>query len=288
MERYTNWMAEKGKEAGATWSIVPWQAEDMLSIFNSQYQVCFARRYRLTRPEMAKSPNACDCGHRRGMPGYDEMGDHDEGTCKKNAHARKEAHDSWGNTWMAFLNACGMRGVKMEVLDWAPRGRNDWANVPDIVCQDPMGIKSYIIDCRIAWNHTTGGGKGYKKTGDLAIEGERKKREKWDLACSEHRDFTTGNTDFVPLSAEVTGGWGPAAKSFFNEGVKWAGQGRDVDLYTWSSASFEGFWKQALAACMARERGKVGLKARLRTTDVSNATTTKRFLTETAQDEVGR
>ena len=97
-----------------------------------------------------------------------------------------------------------------------------------------------------------------------------------------------GNTDFVPLSAEVTGGWGPAAKSFFNEGVKWAGQGRDVDLYTWSSASFEGFWKQALAACMARERGKVGLKARLRTTDVSNATTTKRFLTETAQDEVGR
>ena len=90
------------------------------------------------------------------------------------------------------------------------------------------------------------------------------------------------------MSAEITGGWGPVAKSFFDECVKWASQGRDVDLYTWSSASFEGFWKQAMAACMMRERGKVGLKARQRTMDVSKRNTTKQFQTETTQDEIGR
>ena len=105
----------------------------------------------------------------------------------------------------------------METLDWAPRGRNTWANVPDIACQDPMGVKSYIIDCRIAWNHTTGGAKGYKKTGHLAIQGEKNKRKKWEKACEEHRDFTKGNTDFIPLSVEITGGWGPTTKCFFDE-----------------------------------------------------------------------
>jgi len=223
------------------------------------------------------------------MARYDRMGDHDEGTCSKNARGRTEAHNSFQDVWMGFLNACGMRGVKKEVVNWAPKSPGKWANVPDIICKDPMGVKSYVIDCRIAWNHTTGGATNYKKIGDNARKREESKRSTWKKATDAQtgqRDFTQGNTEFVPLSVEITRVWGNATKNFFDTCVDWAGQGRDVDLYTWSSASFKGFWKQAMMACLARERGNVGLKARLRTTDVTNCA--KRHTTEADQDNIGR
>ena len=98
---------------------------------------------------------------------------------------------------MGFLEACGMRGVKREVVNWAPKALGKWANVLDIFCKDPMGVKSYVIDCRIAWNHTTSGATNYKKIGDNAKKGEPDKRRTWKKATNAqigHRDFIDGNT----------------------------------------------------------------------------------------------
>ena len=191
----------------------------------------------------------------------DTMGDHDEGTCKDNNGPRKRAHDAWTATLMRFLKQCGMQHVRLEVLEWSPRGSHTWTNVPDIMCTDPSGQKNYVIDCRIAWKLTTGGAAEYTHTGYLAKEGEREKRTRWALAIANHADFTEGNTEFVPFSAEISGAWGNAAKGFFDTCVEWAGNVRDIDLYTWSSASFRGFWMQALGTCLIRERAKVGLNA---------------------------
>ena len=191
----------------------------------------------------------------------DIMGDHDEGTCSKRQGMRTYAHNAWANTLVEFLKASGFINVQTEVLDWDGQPSNGWRRVPDITCTAPNGVDNYIIDVRIAWNITTGSAASYGDVpGKLAADGETSKRNRWKKAVAEHRDFTE-NTKFIPFSAEISGGWGPATEAFFNTCCQWAGNVRDVDLYHWSSASFKNFWMQTLGVCLTRERGKVGLAA---------------------------
>ena len=63
------------------------------------------------------------------------------------------------------------------------------------------------------------------------------------------------------FSIEVGGGWGPAARRFFDGCLATANDARDVDFYHWSSQSFGEFWKDALSVLMARERARIGLAA---------------------------
>ena len=84
-----------------------------------------------------------------------------------------------------------------------------------------------------------------------------------DSGCMAMRRRAEGfdDVEFVPFSIEVGGGWGPAARRFFDGCLATANDARDVDFYHWSSQSFGEFWKDALSVLMARERARIGLAA---------------------------
>ena len=278
--REANWRAECESEAAAAWQAIPWDEAGYQRITNSKYRTSFARRYRLPRPASAEAPLVCNCGNRSGARAHghtaasasapvDRSGDHDEGECSKQQGRRSFTHDSIVQLLFTYLKACGYREVRTEPRDWdrrsqdrRPRGRKGTMR-PDITCTNPQGTQKYVIDVSIAWNISTSGTHGYTG-GSLAKAAEARKRSEWAGATHgpfAHPDFVEDGAIFIPFTLEISGGWGPVARRFFKEGLEWAGNTRDVDLYHWSSASFELFWRRAFGCTMINERGKVGLAA---------------------------
>jgi hypothetical protein len=290
--REANWRAECEPEASCAWQAIPWDGAGYHRITNSKYRTAFARRYRLPRPASAEAPFVCNCGHRNGGGGgdgglgggggggargrtsarvpVDRDGDHDEGACSKQQGRRSLVHDTIVQLLKTYLEACGYREVRAEPRDWdrrpasrRPQGRAGATMRPDITCTDPHGTQKYVIDVSIAWNISTSGTHGYTG-GSLAKTAEVRKRRAWASTTDglfAHPDFADDGATFIPFTLEISGGWGPVARRFFNEGLEWAGNTRDVDLYHWSSASFELFWRRAFGCTMINGRAKVGLAA---------------------------
>ena len=45
--------------------------------------------------------------------------------------------------------------------------------------------------------------------------------------------------------------------------IKEAGSQRITDLFHWNAINFRRYWRMSIAACLARERGRVGMRAAL-------------------------
>ena len=133
--------------------------------------------------------------------------------------------------------------------------------IPDIICTSPTRNVTYVIDVRIAWNITTGGGGVHDTVGDLAREAEVEKWRNWQYCCDHHPHIRDGTAVFMPFGVEIFGALGPAATRLWEEAMTASGAIRDTSLVHWSAPSFRRFWLQRLGTTLIRERGRVGSAA---------------------------
>ena len=85
----------------------------------------------------------------------------------------------------ALLLTAGFRNVRYRQNDSVLRnwdrsgGPPTSRRIPGIICTSPTRNVTYVIDVRIAWNITTGGGGVYETVGDLARAAEVEKWKHW-------------------------------------------------------------------------------------------------------------
>ena len=266
--RYKNWLAESNDVAAAGWQAGAWNED--LQIPNGWHDVSLGpRRYRAPRPAVARANIDCPCKYAQGVAGLDCDGDHDEGSCSKHGGNRNAACDAVAEMLAALLLTAGFRDVRYRQNDSVLRNWDRSGGVrpptsrrtPDIICTSPTRNVTYVIDVRIAWNITTGGGGVYDTVGDLAREAEVEKWRNWQYCCDHHPHIRDGTAVFMPFGVEISGALGPAATRLWEEAMTAAGAIRDTSLVHWSAPSFRRFWLQRLGTTLIRERGRVGSAA---------------------------
>ena len=73
----------------------------------------------------------------------------------------------------------------------------------------------------------------YDTTGALARAGEVTKRKSWASALTRQAPFATTAVEYVPLSCDISGAWGPATERFFNDAIDHINNERDIDFFRW-------------------------------------------------------
>jgi len=169
-----------------------------------------------------------------------------------------------------LLRTCGFRNIHWRQDDyvlrtWDRPGAGRARKIPDIIATAPQGANiTYVIDVRIAWNLTTGGGVNYERAGQLAAAAEAHKRNdagQWRGCIADHPAFHDGTAEFVPFGVEISGGLGPRARRLWDECMKLGSGIRDTTDKHWTAASFRRYWEQILGVTLIYERGKVGAAA---------------------------